>query len=65
MAVNFYEEVDDILLKFAVIIAKAEDKYVFCKHKDRNTLEVPGGHRETGEEILETAKREAKKRGFL
>lgn len=58
MAVNFYEEVDDNLLKFAVIIAKTEDKYVFCKHKDRNTLEVPGGHRETGEEILETAKRE-------
>lgn len=56
--VNFYEEVEDSLLKFAVIIAKTEDKYVFCKHKSRSTLEVPGGHREPDEAILETAKRE-------
>lgn len=55
---NFYDEVDDKLLRFSVIIAKTEDKYVFCKHKDRNTWEVPGGHREPGEIILDTAKRE-------
>lgn len=30
----------------------------FCKHKERNTYEVPGGHREENETILETAKRE-------
>lgn len=58
MAVNFYEQVEDGLLKFAVIIAKTEGKYVFCKHRLRNTLEVPGGHREQGEVILDTAKRE-------
>ncbi len=58
MAVNFYETVDDQLLKFAVIISKTEGKYVFCKHKDRDTLEIPGGHREPEEVILETAKRE-------
>lgn len=56
--VKFYESVDDNLLKFAVIIAKSDGKWVFCKHKERNTYEVPGGHRETGEEIYETAKRE-------
>lgn len=56
--VNFYEEVDDELLRFAVIIAKNAGKYIFCKHKGRNTLEVPGGHREPGEIILDTAKRE-------
>lgn len=56
--VNFYEEADDRLLKFAVIIAKSDGKYVFCKHKTRNTWEVPGGHREPGEIILDTAKRE-------
>ena len=33
-------------------------KYVFCKHKQRDTLEIPGGHREPGEAILDTAKRE-------
>lgn len=56
--VNFYEKVEDELLKFAVIIAKTEGKWVFCKHKERDTYEVPGGHRETGETILEAAKRE-------
>lgn len=58
MSVNFYDEVDDELLKFAVIIAKAGEKYVFCKHKERETWEVPGGHREPGEIISDTAKRE-------
>ncbi|MBQ7956297.1 MAG: NUDIX domain-containing protein [Lachnospiraceae bacterium] len=33
-------------------------KWVFCKHRDRDTYEVPGGHREEGENIDDTAKRE-------
>lgn len=56
--VKFYDEVDDSLLKFAVIITKTNGKWVFCKHKKRNTWEVPGGHRELRESITETAKRE-------
>lgn len=56
--VKFYENVDDSLLKFAVIIAKTNGKWVFCKHKERDTYEMPGGRREAGETILETAKRE-------
>lgn len=56
--VKFYDEVDDSLLKFAVIIAKTNNKWVFCKHRKRNTYEVPGGHREDGESIMDTAKRE-------
>ena len=31
--VKFYDEVDDSLLKFAVIIAKTNNKWVFCKHR--------------------------------
>ena len=58
--VKFYDNVDDRLLKFAVIISKSNGQWVFCKHKDRNTYEVPGGHREKGELILDTAKRELK-----
>ncbi len=58
MEVKFYETIDDSLLKFAVIISKSRDKWVFCKHKERNTYEVPGGHREEDESILETAQRE-------
>lgn len=56
--VKFYEKVNDELLKFAVIIAKTDGKWVFCKHKNRSSYEVPGGHREEGEDILTTAKRE-------
>ena len=56
--VKFYDNVADELLKFAVIISKTDNKWVFCKHKERETYEVPGGHREPGESILETAKRE-------
>lgn len=56
--VNFYETAEDALLKFAVIIARTDGKWVICKHKERNTYEVPGGHREPGEDILMTAERE-------
>ncbi len=56
--VKFYDNMDDELLKFAVIITKAQNKYVFCKHKDRDTWEIPGGHREQGENIMDTARRE-------
>lgn len=58
MQVKFYDKADDDLLKFAVIISKSNGKWVFCKHKDRDTYEVPGGHREEGELIDDTAKRE-------
>ena len=56
--VNFYDSVDDSLLKFAVIIARHNGKYVFCKHKNRTTLEIAGGHREPNENIDDTARRE-------
>lgn len=58
MEVKFYDTVSDDLLKFAVIIAKHNGKLVFCKHKQRDTLEIPGGHRENGENISDTARRE-------
>jgi 8-oxo-dGTP diphosphatase len=56
--VKFYKEVEDHKLKFAVIISRTQGKWVLCKHKDRDTYEVPGGHREPGEAILVTAMRE-------
>ena len=58
LEVNFHDQAADELLKYAVIIAKTNGKWVFCKHKKRDTYEVPGGHREPGETIFETAKRE-------
>lgn len=58
LEVKLYDTVDDALLKFAVIISKSNGKWVFCKHKEWDTFEVHGGHREFGEDIIETAKRE-------
>ena len=58
LEVKFYDSVDDSLLKITVIISQSNGKWVFCKHKERDTYEVLGGHREAGESILETAKRE-------
>jgi len=58
LEVKFYEQVNDELLKFAVILSRTQGKWVFCKHKARTTYEIPGGHREPGETIQETAERE-------
>lgn len=56
--VRFYDTIEDSLLKFAVIITRSAGEWVLCKHKERTTYEVPGGHREEGETIEETARRE-------
>ncbi|MBD5160914.1 MAG: NUDIX domain-containing protein [Oscillibacter sp.] len=56
--VRFYESAEDSLLKFAVILARSGGKWVFCKHRERTTLEIPGGHREPGETADQTAARE-------
>ena len=60
MEVKFYNSINDELLKYAVIISKSNNKWVFCKHKERSTYEIPGGHREEKETIYETAVRELK-----
>ncbi len=56
--VKIYESAPDDKLKFAVIIAKSNGKWVFCKHRKRDTFESPGGRREKGESIMDTARRE-------
>ena len=58
MELRFYDSVADERIKFAVMIARSEGKWVFCKHRERNTLELPGGHREPGETIDAAAERE-------
>lgn len=58
LKVEFHEDYEDQLLKYAVIVSQYGDHWVFCKHKQRNTYECPGGHREPGEDILTTAERE-------
>lgn len=58
LQLHFHTKAQDHLLRFAVIAAKYQGQWVFCKHKDRSTLECPGGHREPLEAIEDTARRE-------
>jgi 8-oxo-dGTP diphosphatase len=60
MKIQFYDigSVNDIELTFAVISAIYQGKWLYVRHKERRSWEIPGGHRETGEMIDETAKRE-------
>jgi 8-oxo-dGTP diphosphatase len=44
--------------KWVDIISFYKNKWVFCKHKERQTWENPGGHIEISETPLEAAKRE-------
>lgn len=58
MQVRFYDTVGEAALQFVVVIATYRGKYVYCKHRARATFELPGGHRESGERIEDTAARE-------
>jgi len=57
---RFWEigEVADGLQYVAIVVARYKDKYIFCRHKNRDTWEIPGGKRENGETIEQAAKRE-------
>ena len=44
--------------KYAVIITYEKGQFLLVRHSSRTTWEVPGGHHENGETILETARRE-------
>ena len=56
--VRFYDDPPDERLRFAVILAVHNGKWVFCRHKARQTYELPGGHREPGETVCAAARRE-------
>lgn len=60
MIINYYDigQVEDEKLEFAVIITFHNDKLVLVRHKERETWEVPGGHREKGEAINAAGARE-------
>lgn len=51
-------DISDECLKYAVIMAEEDGRWLLSRHRDRVTWEIPGGHREAGESIHEAAVRE-------
>ncbi|MFP4456952.1 MAG: NUDIX domain-containing protein [Halanaerobiales bacterium] len=51
---------NDKNIHFVIIAAnyRNSEKWVFVRKKDSQTWELPAGHKEKGESVLETAKRE-------
>ena len=44
--------------KYVINFARYKNKWIICKHKNRDTWETSGGHIEKNETTLEAAKRE-------
>lgn len=57
---TFYRpnEIPDDRIQIAVVAARYQGKWVFCRHRQRTTWEMPGGHKEQGETVEAAAKRE-------
>lgn len=51
-------EIPEEKMTFVVMVARYQDHWLFCRHKERNTWEWPGGHIEPGETPLQAAERE-------
>ncbi len=45
-------------LKYVVIVSRYRDQWLYVKHRERSTWEIPGGHIEPGESPDEAARRE-------
>lgn len=58
--IRFYApgEIPDEQIAFSVVAARMRGEWVFCRHRDRATWEMPGGHREAGETPEAAARRE-------
>lgn len=53
LKVEFHDinRIPDGKYKFAVVMARTGEGWLFVRHKDRSTWEIPGGHREKNETV--------------
>ena len=55
--VQFYAADTAAELRYAVVAARCGGQWVLSRHRERGTWELPGGHREPGEDIDAAARR--------
>ena len=60
MEIEFYDKntIDNKKLLYAIVVSRYRGKWIFVKHKERDSWEIPAGHREVNENIIHTAERE-------
>lgn len=48
MKIKFYEKniIENEKLLYAIVVSRYKNKWIFVKHKERDTWEIPAGHRE-------------------
>lgn len=51
-------KISEMDLKYVVICVQSKGKWIFSRHKKRNSWDIPGGHIEPGESAIKAAKRE-------
>ena len=57
--VHFYAECpSNSVIKYAVIASRYKGKWILCRHRERSTWEIPGGHLECNETADQAASRE-------
>ena len=64
MKIKFYDQALDSDLKYAVICAKIGERWLLCRHRERQTWELPGGSRKPGESIHAAAARKLRETGL-
>ncbi len=60
MQVLFHDlaEIPEEQIAYAVLLTRHDDRWIYVRHKQRDTWEIPGGRREAGETVIQTASRE-------
>lgn len=60
MKIEFYDKttIPDNMLTYVVLPARIGNNWIFVRHEERTTWEIPGGHIEEGELPDDAAKRE-------
>jgi 8-oxo-dGTP diphosphatase len=52
------ETTDNFDFQYAVVASRFQNQWIFVRHRERNTWEIPGGHIEPGETSDQAASRE-------